>query len=1242
MIRNLLLTFGLILSTSVMLFAQQGALKGKVLDKKTKEPIPFANIVLENKGTLVGGATSDFDGNYQIKPIPPGKYDLKATFVGYKTVLVKGINIAADQTRFYDIEMTATTETLEEVEIVDYKVPLISKDQTASGASVTAEEVSKMPNRSANAVATTVGGVFSKDGERGSVRGARTNATAMYIDGIRVIGSSAVPQSAIEQVDVILGGTPAQYGDATSGVINVTTKGASREFGAGLELETSEFLDQHGFNRMGFNVMGPLIKGKDKNGTALLGFFIAGDMYYRRDGSLSAVGHWYAKDDVLNNLEKNPLRPSGTGSGTFINGEFLKKNDLENIKYAKNTKSYNVNLLGNMSIRTTENITLTLGGGYNLSRRNDFNYYSSLLNYDKNPLYKDVTYRGYVRFVQRFPTSSESTSAFKNFYYSIQFDYTKVKGEHGDPTHWDDVFKYGYLGKFSVYKTPTYELGRDTVDGVFYDNVWVLNNWDYDTLVEWTPRDYNPLVAQYTTSYYNTFADYGAQGHYDNFDNILLGGGLLNGGQPRSVYGFYDSPGAAPRYQGGYGKYNNDQYNIRFDASLDIGDHSLKFGFQYEQRVNSGLSLSTAGMWNLMRGITNFQIKELDKDNPYLISHNGIVDTIMYYRKYDQLTQRTFDINLRKKLGLPVDGLDFIVVDSYDYNDHSIEYYDKDGVRHTIKLDEDIFSIDMFSPDELWNEGQSPYINYYGFDYKGNRLKKQPSYDDFFNKQDETGMYTRDIGAFRPVYMAGYVQDKFALKDLVFNIGVRIDRYDANQKVLKDPYLLFPAKTVSEIDNLGGNPINHPGNMGSDYVVYADNVENPSRVVGYRNGDVWYNSQGVEIQDPSVLDVGSGISPVLQDPTQQKVKINSFKDYDPQISVMPRISFSFPISDEALFFAHYDVLTQRPASNSFTTPATYYYFNTITTRPINNPSLEPEKTIDYEVGFTQKLTNTSVISFSTFYREMRNMIQQYRFYGAYPKDYTTYNNLDFGTVKGLTVEYDLRRTGNVQMRASYTLQFADATGSSTTTAASLIAAGLPNLRSTYPMPWDRRHQFNLVFDFRFFDGKEYNGPRINRDKKGKPPVDLLSNFGFNVILNGGSGTPYTASRNVTSPISGGTRLLRGTYGGSRMPWQFRVDLRVDKDFHFKAKTRKDGSVRKSYMNVYMLFLNLLNTKNVLNVYPYTGNPDDDGYLSAPEWQREINNQLDPESYRDLYTIFVDRPWNYSKPIQIHFGVGFNF
>ena len=168
----------------------------------------------------------------------------------------------------------------------------------------------------------------------------------------------------------------------------------------------------------------------------------------------------------------------------------------------------------------------------------------------------------------------------------------------------------------------------------------------------------------------------------------------------------------------------------------------------------------------------------------------------------------------------------------------------------------------------------------------------------------------------------------------------------------------------------------------------------------------------------------------------RKVDIKSFKDYDPAWSVMPRISFSFPISDEALFFAHYDVLTQRPTSAFYCSPLYYYNFNDIS-GTIANPNLRPQQTIDYELGFQQKVTNTSSITITAYYREIRNQIQMYRFNGAYPKAYNSYSNLDFGTVKGLTASYDMRRTKNARIRASYTLQFADMTGSSTTTAAAL-------------------------------------------------------------------------------------------------------------------------------------------------------------------------------------------------------------
>ena len=89
---------------------------------------------------------------------------------------------------------------------------------------------------------------------------------------------------------------------------------------------------------------------------------------------------------------------------------------------------------------------------------------------------------------------------------------------------------------------------------------------------------------------------------------------------------------------------------------------------------------------------------------------------------------------------------------------------------------------------------------------------------------------------------------------------------------------------------------------------------------------------------------------------------------------MPRIAFSFNISDEAVFFAHYDILTQRPTSNNRFSPIDYFFIES-RDNLISNPNLRPEKTIDYELGFQQVLSKTSSLKISAFYKEMRDMIQ---------------------------------------------------------------------------------------------------------------------------------------------------------------------------------------------------------------------------------------------------------------------------
>lgn len=1228
MVRKLLFLLVLLLAANAALLAQSGALQGKVIDKATKEPIPFTNIIIESKGTQAGGAASDIDGKYTIKPITPGTYDVKASFLGYKPVQITGIPVRSGMIEYLNIELESTAVQVEGVTITKYKVPLIDKDKTVSGATVTSEEISKMPSRSADAVATSVGGVFSRDGEVGNIRGQRTDGNVTYIDGIRVRGNANLPESAIEQVSVILGGVPAQYGDATGGIINITTKGPSRKFGGGLELQTSQFLDPFGSQRVGLNMTGPLFMNKEKT-EALLGYFVAIDYTYHKDGATLPLGLYKVNDAKLAELEKNPLRASGTGSGTYQNVEFVRMSDLESIKTTLNTNGYNINASGKLDVRTGKNTNLTFGGSYASNAGNNFSLYNSVFNYNRNQYAEGNTWRVFGRFTQRFPTPKEGAGLIKNVYYSIQGDYTSIMSKYGDPALKDNLFAYGYVGKFDTYKGKGYDLTLERDSNGVISNIYANMNGYADTLVTFQRAEFNPVLANYTSNYYELY------NNPVSTTEIYQGGGMLNGNTPNDVFGGVYSLWSAPgNQQSGYGLNTTKQITANMNLSADVGDHEIKLGFTFERYSQSSYAYAPISFWTQMSQLTNSHIIQLDLNNPMVTTGEIIngADTIGYTqtdynRLYDGASQRTFDKNLRSAMGLAIDGTDWIDVNSYDLNSNTISYIDANSQRHTVNLAAPI-SVKYFSPDEFLNSGNQ-FAAARGYDYYGDKLSSNPSTMDFFTKKDANGDYMRQVAPFEPIYMAGYISDKFSFDDLVFNVGLRVDRFDANQSTLADPYSLYPVKTVAEVSNLGP----HPSSIGQDYKVYVDNVNEPTRIMGYRDGGNWYDAEGSILADPSLrLDAGNGISPYLAG--DKEITSQSFADYVPQITVMPRISFSFPISDEALFYAHYDVITQRPKQNAVFDPVSYLFWESEGNPTISNPNLKPEKNVNYELGFQQKLSNSSSINISAFYTESRDQIQSFRYTGAYPKTYYSYNNIDFGTVKGLTVTYDLRRTGNVRVRANYTLQFANGTGSNPETSAGLIRSGQPNLRNLIPLDADQRHAVQLNIDFRYSEGSEYNGPMIGA-------LQVLKNTGFNITMNGGSGTPYTRSSKISSLVTP-TTIIQGSINGSRLPWSFRMDGRLDKDFTLSTGKDAKGNKKEYFLNVYLQVLNILNSQNILSVYAATGNPDDDGYLAAAEYQSQINSQLDSQSFRDMYSIRVNSPYNYSSPRMIRIGVGINF
>ena len=1232
-----------------------GTVKGLVKDEVSGEPLPISKVLLLQNGTIKGAANTDFDGKFQINGVLPGVYDVEVRNQdGYQPGVTTGVNISPDKITFLDnlvLSKPKSVLDIAEIKVTAYKIPLIDKDGGASGATIGREDIARLPVRSAAGVASSVGGVNTNEGSGAiSVRGSRQDGTYFYIDGIKVRGSANLPKSALEEVSVITGGVPANYGDVTGGIISVTTRGPSSIYFGSMEVVSSGVyikgddldgydgkvlgLDQFGYNLVEGMLSGPLWMQRDSTGKKTkprLGFLVSANYTDQLDGRPLAGGGYRIKKDVRDELLSNPLRPTSSGFGTFHNALFLRQNDFEKVPWRMNARNTTISAQGKIDVNTGPSVNVQFGGSLNYSRGNSYSYGGSLLNFQNFGFSESLDYRVYGKLSQRFNNEREgSSSKIRSAMYNIMVDYSKSKSDTYDPKHMYNIFNYGHVGKFTTTRRPSYAFNPNT-------QTYVHDGFK-DVEVEFEASETNAALAAITTQYYDIY-DGSPLGHYENLFQIQQGNALRNGDSPQSVYGIWSNIGSPYNY---FGKSENDQFRVTGAGSLNIGDHNISLGFEFEQRIDRGWGSGTStgggtngpiGIWSIARQLANFHIRELDL-NSGVVSDSGSFKAITYDRlnsgsafqdgsglyggqEFDD-NQSFFDYNLRGKLGLNQAGDDFVDIDQYDPN---------------------LYSFDMFSPDELLNGGNS-FVSYYGYDHTGKKVSGATDINSYFEDYDDNGNFKRFVGSFQPVYIAGYIMDKFAFKDIVFNVGVRVDVFDANQPVLKDPYLFFNARTVKEAKALKlDDPSLYswvviPESMGDDYIVYVNDVNNPNSINGFRSEANWFNASGTTIEDPKVIKGAAGIAPWLLNPQQETPDRSAFEDYKAQVNIMPRIAFSFPISEEASFFAHYDVLTKRPTSGFRFDPFDYQFIQS-RSAIIDNANLKPETTVDYELGFQQVLSRTSSIKISAFYREQRNNVQLINVFEAYPATYKTYGNRDFGTVKGMTISYDLRQTGNIRMTANYTLQFADGTGSDATSMGALINAGIPNLRNIFPYSFDQRHAFAVTFDYRYGEGGDYNGPKIG-------DFNILENTGLNIFTNIYSGSPYSAQTFITDEGIGNLNAgISGTLNGSRLPWSYRMDLQLDRTINIEMGGKNDKK-KVTFLNIYIRATNLLNQFNKLGVYRATGNWDDDGYLAAAASQTSIQNQTDEQSFRDYYTMKVQNAFNISSPRTIRLGIKFDF
>ncbi len=260
-----------------------------VSDASNKESLIGANVVV--KGTFLGAATG-VDGFYSINNIPPGKYTLVVSLIGYKKVTVTDVAVNIDLTTRIDAKLQSDAIEGEEI-IVRAERPLVQKDLTSTSVTVSSDELKRIPTENLSQIINIQAGVVD-----GHFRGGRSNEVAYLIDGVSVTDpfngqlSMQIENSSISQMEVISGTFNAEYGQAMSGIVNVVTPEGSPQYHGSVSVYSGDYVTSH---TDVFSNVGSLTKFRTQNVQANLNgpipivdnlsFFTTG-RYFHDDGYL--------------------------------------------------------------------------------------------------------------------------------------------------------------------------------------------------------------------------------------------------------------------------------------------------------------------------------------------------------------------------------------------------------------------------------------------------------------------------------------------------------------------------------------------------------------------------------------------------------------------------------------------------------------------------------------------------------------------------------------------------------------------------------------------------------------------------------------------------------------------------------------------------------------------------------------------------------------------------------------------
>lgn len=233
--KHILLTLSLLLcNVCIYAAAVNYSVRGKVIDKQSRQPVAYANVVVA--GIPGKGASTDSLGIFRIEQIPPGIYRFEATLIGYKSAVTSEYLVSAS-TPFIEIEIEEDENMLSTI-VVTPSPFRKTVESPVSMRIIGLQEIERSPggNRDISRIVRAYPGVsFSPIGYRNDliVRGGSPSENRFYMDGIEIPninhfatqGASGGPVSIvnadlIREISFYTGAFPANRSGAMSSVLD--------------------------------------------------------------------------------------------------------------------------------------------------------------------------------------------------------------------------------------------------------------------------------------------------------------------------------------------------------------------------------------------------------------------------------------------------------------------------------------------------------------------------------------------------------------------------------------------------------------------------------------------------------------------------------------------------------------------------------------------------------------------------------------------------------------------------------------------------------------------------------------------------------------------------------------------------------------------------------------------------------------------------------------------------------------